>query len=75
MDGWHSFQKTIEGNAFKGAAKEKPFKIATKSFLTLPLILPQDDGISGCDCYSVVWGVLYVNAQWDYGVTLDKGVN
>lgn len=57
MNSWYSFSKTIPGNAFKGAVKEKPFKIATKSFLTLSSVLQQDDNISGYDFYGGVEGV------------------
>lgn len=44
------------GNAFKGTVKEKLFKIAFKSFLTLTSVLPPDDSISGHDCYGGVEG-------------------
>lgn len=46
----------MEGNAFKGTVKEKLFKIAFKSFLTLTSVLPPDDSISGHDCYGGVEG-------------------
>lgn len=47
---WHSFQKTMEGNAFKGTVKEKIFKIAFKTSLILPWVLLKVDSISGHDC-------------------------